>query len=532
MTPLLWLLALGGLTLAVGAFFLGRSAGSRSSEAEHGAARAADRLEAARLLAEEAQAHALAREKNAALERERDRVAAELSAARGELSAALAAASSSQSALAVEQAGARARAESLLATEARLAATESTAAALQKELQHKAAALESANKQIEIEALETEKKLKLLTDAEEKLGNQFKVLAAEIFREKSQHFREESEASLGNLLNPLKERLGDFQLRVEALRDDGIRGRQELKQQIGDLKDLNQQLSSEAGNLVRALKGSSKTQGDWGEFVLEQMLDRAGLRRDHEYRVQTSMAGAENTRARPDVILNLPGGRHLVIDAKVSLVDYSAYCDCEDELARSASLAKHVGSVRAHIKELSGRNYPGLYQLESMDFVVMFVPIEPAFLLAIARDGALWQEAWDKNVLLVSPSTLLFVVRTVAHLWRQERQRSNVQEIVDRGGELYDKFAAFAKDLSELGNKLGDAQKAYDNAYSKLARGKGNAIRQVEMLRTLGARASKEIPRDMLDAAREDAMQEAGLAAFPSDAVSPQGTNGPNGVRE
>ena len=366
-----------------------------------------------------------------------------------------------------------------------------------------------------MEAAEAGKKLQLLADAEEKLENRFKVLAADIFREKSQRFKEENEASLGSLLNPLKERLGDFQNRVEALQKDGVEGRAELRQQIGDLKELNQQLSSDASNLARALKGSSKTQGDWGEFVLEQMLENSGLRRDHEYRVQTSMAGAENSRARPDVILNLPGGRHLVIDAKVSLVDYSAYCDChaEEEGTRAASLGRHVGSVRAHIKELSARNYQSLYELQSMDFVVMFVPIEPAFMLAIARDGALWQEAWDKNVLLVSPSTLLFVIRTVAHLWRQEQQRSNVQEIVKRGGELYDKLAAFAKDLSEVGAKLGDAQKAYDGAYSKLARGKGNAIRQVEMLRALGVKPSKQLPKEMVDAAGDSealAMSEEG----------------------
>ena len=484
---------------ALAGFFFGRSAGAQASQS----ARAGDRLEAERLLAEERQASALAQERSLSAERERERVAGEITSVRSQVVSAADARASAESALAAAEAEGRSRADQLREMRDRLAAAEDLTLTLQKELRTTSASLEGARKQIEIETAETEKKLKLLADAEEKLGNQFKVLAADIFREKSQRFREENETSLGTLLNPLKERLGDFQQRVEALRDDGIRGREELKQQIGDLKELNQQLSSEASNLVRALKGSSKTQGDWGEFVLEQMLEKSGLRRDHEYRVQTSMAGAESSRARPDVILNLPGGRHLVIDAKVSLVDYSAYCDCEDETSRAASLTKHVGSVRSHIRELSNRNYPGLYQLESMDFVVMFVPIEPAFLLAIARDGDLWQEGWDKNVLLVSPSTLLFVVRTVAHLWRQERQRSNVQEIVDRGGELYDKFVAFTKDLTEVGNKLQDAQKSYDSAYSKLARGKGNAIRQVEMLRTLGAKTSKQLPKDLTDMAGE-----------------------------
>lgn len=496
----LLLVLLGVLAGAAIGFFAGRQAGARLG----GESRSAERLEAERRRAEDSQKVALALAEANTAGRERDRSLASLEALRLELADASQALSAARAALAGAEAEGRTRGEHLREKEARLLAANNLAKSLQDELRVAEAALGSARTQIEIESGETEKKLKLLADAEEKLGNQFKVLAAEIFQEKSKLFREENEASLGSLLNPLKERLGDFQQRVEALREDGIKGRVELRQQIGDLKDLNQQLSSEASNLVRALKGSSKTQGDWGEFVLEQMLERAGLRKEHEYRVQTSFAGSEGGRARPDVILNLPGGRHLVIDAKVSLLDYSAYCDCEEESSRAVSLGKHVGSMRGHIKDLSGRNYQGLYQLETMDFVVMFVPIEPAFLLAIARDGALWQEAWDRNVLLVSPSTLLFVVRTVAHLWRQERQRSNVQEIVERGGELYDKFAAFAKDLQEVGTKLGDAQKSYDNAYSKLARGKGNAIRQVEMLRKLGAKTNKPIPKEMLDASGED----------------------------
>ncbi len=495
--PLL-LLVTAFVALLLG-FLLGRWFGGRGE-----ASQARQLLEGERRRAEDSQSLALARAEGAALGRERDRLQGELGTAHGELTAGIQALSGAHSRLAAAEAEGRARADNLREKELRLSSTEMEVARLGGELRKVSAELEGARKQIEVEAAEGEKKLKLLRDAEETLGNQFKVLAADIFREKAQHFKQESEKGLGDMLNPLRERMGEFQQRVEALRDDGIKGREELRQHIGDLKNLNQQLSSEASNLVRALKGSSKTQGDWGEFVLEQMLESAGLRRDHEYRVQTSYAGAENGRSRPDVILNLPGERHLVIDAKVSLLDYSAYCDCDDEPNRAVSLGRHVGSVRSHIKELSARNYQGLYELRSMDFVVMFVPIEPAFLLAIARDGALWQEAWDKNVLLVSPSTLLFVVRTVAHLWRQEQQRNNVQEIVKRGGELYDKLAAFAKDLMDVGTKLGDAQKSYDGAYSKLARGKGNAIRQVEMLRALGVKPSKQMPKELLDTAQED----------------------------
>ncbi len=516
------LLVFTALAALLVGFLLGRWFGGRTGEA----AQARERLESERARAESAQSLALAQAEEAALGRERDRLGGELRAAQTELASNAQTLAGAQGRLAAAEAEGRARADNLREKEVRLSAAEAEIARLQGELRSTGAELEGARRQIEVEAVEGEKKLKLLQDAEEKLGNQFKVLAAEIFREKAQHFKQESEKGLGDLLNPLRERMGEFQQRVEALRDDGIKGREELRQQIGDLKDLNQQLSSEAGNLVRALKGSSKTQGDWGEFVLEQMLENAGLRRDHEYRVQTSYAGAENGRSRPDVILNLPGGRHLVIDAKVSLIDYSSYCDCEDESNRAVSLGKHVGSVRSHIKELSARNYQGLYELRSMDFVVMFVPIEPAFLLAIARDGALWQEAWDKNVLLVSPSTLLFVVRTVAHLWRQEQQRNNVQEIVKRGGELYDKLAAFAKDLMDVGAKLGDAQKAYDGAYSKLARGKGNAIRQVEMLRALGVKPSKQMPKELLDTAQEDLVPELSAAAADGGLFTPNGNHG------
>lgn len=486
------------------AFVTGRSTGRYAA----GEARSAERLEAERRLHEESQHRLRAEERAASAAADRDRVQQLSDALRAQIAEVEKALSIGGARLAATEAESRGREEQLGETRARLTAAEAQGRQLQEKLRETAAALEGARTQIEIEAAESEKKLKLLAEAEEKLGNQFKVLAAEIFQEKSKRFREESEASLGGLLNPLKERMGEFQKKVEALQQDGVVGRTELREQLGNLRALNEQLSSEASNLVRALKGSSKAQGDWGEFVLEQMLESAGLRRGEQFLVQTSYAGAEGGQARPDVVLNLPGRRHLVVDAKVSLVDYSSYCECEDENSRAAALGRHVGSIRAHIKGLSAKNYPGLYGLESIDFVVMFVPIEPAFLLAIARDGALWQEAWEKDVLLVSPSTLLFVLRTVAHLWQREQQQRNVQEIVRRGGELYDKLALFAKDLSDVGTKLGDAQKAYDGAYSKLARGKGNAIRQAEMLRALGARASKQMPRDLVDATQEELLAE------------------------
>jgi DNA recombination protein RmuC len=367
------------------------------------------------------------------------------------------------------------------------------------------------------ERTKADEKIAVLTAAREELSNQFKTLANEILEQKSKAFTEQNKENLTNLLTPLREKFGEFQQKVEGLQKDGIEGRTELRAQIDNLRTLNERLSTDAANLVTALKGSSKTQGDWGEFVLEKLLESAGLREGHEYRVQSIFTRDDRTRARPDVILDLPGGRHLVIDAKVSLGDYDAYCAGEEETAREAALQQHIASIRTHIRELAQRNYQALYGLNSLDFTVMFVPIEPAFMLALAHDGKLWQEAWDRNVLLVSRTTLLFVLRTVAQLWRQEQQTRNVAEIVRRGGELYDKLAAFAKDLIDVGRSLDAARESYDEAYKKLATGKGNAIRQAEMLKTLGIKPVKTMPLALVDAAM-DGDESLELAAVSEDA--------------
>jgi DNA recombination protein RmuC len=342
-----------------------------------------------------------------------------------------------------------------------------------------------------------------ITAARMELSNQFEALANRILEEKSKRFTDQNQANLGNLLNPLREKFGEFQQKVESLEKDGIAGRSELKTQIEQLRSLNAQLSTDATNLVTALRGSSQKQGAWGEYVLESILEACGLRKDIEYRTQESFNREDGSRAKPDVILYLPEDRHLIIDSKVSLNDYNDYCNSDQELLREAARTRHLSSVRNHIKELSQRNYHTLYGLNSPDFVIMFVPIEPAFMLALASDGKLWEGAWGKNILLVGPSTLLFVLRIVAQLGRQEQQKKNVQEIVRRGGELYDKLAAFAKDLTDVGKKLDDARGAYDEAYKKLAEGKGNVIRQAEMLKSLGIKPTKTMPAAMRDLAME-----------------------------
>ena len=392
---------------------------------------------------------------------------------------------------------------------------------------------QSAKLQAEIAGLESrldsersgfQEKLALLSSAREELSNQFKSLASDILEEKSRRFTEQNQANLGNLITPLKEKFGEFQQKVESLEKDGVAGRSELKTQIEQLRSLNERLSEDATNLVSALRGSTKAQGEWGEVVLERILESSGLRRDHEYRMQETLFREDGRRARLDIIVDLPEGRHLVLDSKVSLNDYNDYCRAVDDTIREAALTRHLASVRKHIRELSQRDYSSLYSLNSLDFVVMFIPIEPAFMLALSGDGKLWQEAWEKNILLVSPSTLLFVLRTVAHLWRQELQKRNVQEIVKRGGDLYDKLAAFAKDLTDVGKKLDDAKGAYEEAYKKLAEGRGNVIRQAEMLRSLGIKPTKSIPSGMVDLAME---QE--LFDEPEESEAPFQLEAPNG---
>ena len=345
-------------------------------------------------------------------------------------------------------------------------------------------------------------KIALLQEARESLGNQFKALANDILEDKSKRFAEQNQASLGSLLEPLRLRLSDFQQRVDSYYDAEGKQRSALSEQVRQLAALNQAMSADARNLTSALKGSSKTQGNWGELILERVLEASGLRRDLHYHVQASHTREDGTRAQPDVVIDLPGERKLVVDAKVSLLAYEAFVSADDEELRRAAQKRHVQSLRAHIEGLSRKRYEDLYGLKSLDFVLMFVPIEPAFMLAISADEQLFMDAWERNVLLVSPSTLLFVVRTVAHLWRQEDQGRNAQQIAERGRALYDKLADFVKDLEGVGGSLKAAQGAYDKAYNKLAGGKGNAIRQAQMLIELGVKSDKSFSAAALELSR------------------------------
>lgn len=270
---------------------------------------------------------------------------------------------------------------------------------------------------------------------------------------------------------------------------------------------LNRQLSDDAHNLTDALKGQSKTRGDWGELILERVLEVSGLRKDHEYTVQVSHTREDGSRVQPDVVIHLPDDRQLVVDSKVSLMAYLKYTEAGDDEQRSIAVKGHLNSIRTHISGLSGKNYQDLYGIKSPDFVIMFIPIEPAFALAISSDIALWQEAWNKNVLIVSPSTLLFVIRTVAHIWRQERQNQNAQEIAERGGRLYDKFKSFVDDLEKVGERIRQTQDSYERARGKLCNGSGNLIRQAEMLKELGVKPKRSIREEILEEALEGDFQ-------------------------
>lgn len=358
--------------------------------------------------------------------------------------------------------------------------------------------------QLDAERAQSGEKIALLNDAKTQLSDQFKVLANDILEEKSKRFTEQNQSNLDQILSPLKVKLHEFQSKVEEVYVQEGKERSTLAEQVKQLMSLNKQMSQDAHNLTSALKGQAKTQGNWGEFILERVLENSGLNRGEHYKTQENHGREDGSRAQPDVIIYLPEGRHLVVDAKVSIVAYNDYANEDSELARNVALKRHLDSVRSHIKGLSSKNYQELYQLKSLDFVIMFVPVEPAFMLAITEDSELWQEAWAKNVLLVSPSTLLFVVRTVANLWRQEQQTRNAQDIAKRGGELYDKLVGFVVDFEKIGGRLKQAQHSYDDAFRKLTIGNGNVIRQAQMLKDMGIKPSKSLPTTMIESALEE----------------------------
>ncbi|WP_277374908.1 DNA recombination protein RmuC [Pseudomonas sp. AA-38] len=337
-----------------------------------------------------------------------------------------------------------------------------------------------------------------LQGARDELRAQFAELATKIFDEREQRFAESSQQRLGQLLDPLKERIQAFEKRVDESYQQEARERFSLGKELERLQQLNQRLGDEATNLTRALKGQ-KTQGNWGELVLERVLEHAGLEKGREYRTQVSLKSASGERYQPDVLVNLPGERQVIVDAKVSLNAYQQFIAAEDEASRQQALKQHLLSLRSHLKGLSGKDYQRLEGLHSLDFVLLFVPIEAAFAAALQAEPNLFQEAFEQQVVIVSPTTLLATLRVIDSLWRQERQGQNAREIAERAGQLYDKFVAFIADLDEMGSRLQQLDKAYAAARNKLIDGRGNLVGRVENLRLLGARASKNLPADLLE---------------------------------
>ncbi|PIO96150.1 hypothetical protein CJ014_26910 [Pleomorphomonas carboxyditropha] len=379
-------------------------------------------------------------------------------------------------------------------------------------------ALTDMRSRAEEERKAANEKLALLQEARTQLSDQFKALAADILEEKSKSFSEANRASLGTLIDPLKVQLADFKGKVEEVYINEAKERSALGEQVRQLFNLNQQLSRDAHNLTSALRGQNKSQGNWGELILERVLEAAGLVKGLHFTPQESHARDDGSRIQPDVVLNLPGQRFMVIDSKVSLNAYELFSTAEEDGAREAALRRHLDSIRGHIRDLSAKNYQEIHGLAALDFVILFVPIEPAFLVAITRDAELWHQAWEKNILLVSPSSLLFVVRIVAQLWQKEQQSKNAQDIAKRGAELYDKFVGFVEDLDKVGKGLKDAQSAYERAYGKFATGRGNVVRQAEMLRALGLKTAKRLDASLLETA--DADEETGALPAPEDQPS------------
>jgi DNA recombination protein RmuC len=357
-------------------------------------------------------------------------------------------------------------------------------------------------------ALDSERKqglgrIESLNEAKEALTIQFKNLANDILDDKTRRFTEQNALSLDALLKPLQTKLTEFKEQVSTSYANESRERFALKSEIERLSALNVKMSDETRSLTQALKGDSKVQGNWGELVLESILESSGLRKGEEYLVQDNHTQVDGSRLQPDIVVRLPEGRHLVVDSKVSITAYARYAESVDADTAQIELNAHIQSLRQHIQGLSSKNYSSLYGVGSVDFVLMFIPIEPAFLLALKSAPNLYQEALAKNIVLVCPSTLMATLRTVAHLWRQDHQNKNALEIARQCGALYDKFVGFVDDMDKLGQRIDQAQTSYHDAFNKLKTGKGNLIRTAERVRELGVKPSKTLPTGLLDSTAE-----------------------------
>ena len=372
------------------------------------------------------------------------------------------------------------------------------------------------------QAKQAEEKLAMLREAKAQLTAEFKNLANDIFEDKSKRFTEQNKTNLDTLLKPLSGQLQDFQKRVEETYDKESKERFSLVKEIKSLQELNSRISDDAVSLTNALKGDNKTQGSWGELKLERILEASGLEKGVEYDVQVSLKGEEGQRLQPDVLIHLPEHKDVIVDSKMTLKAYHDYVRAEEEGEKEQAAVQHLQSIKNHIKELSSKDYHTIPGLRSLDFVLLFLPIEDAFSLAVQRDQTLFATAFEKNIILVGPSTLLATLRTIHSIWRHEYQSQNAQEIAKRAGDLYDKFVNFVGDLDAVGERIGKVQESYDSARNKLVSGRGNLINRAETLKKLGAKANKQLSRELVSEA-----ENLQLVESPQREKSPQRDESP-----
>lgn len=361
-------------------------------------------------------------------------------------------------------------------------------------------AIQLSKKEVDFENLwERHKEQKNeITDLQEKFTKEFENLANKILEEKSAKFTEQNSVNMKNILLPLQDKIQGFEKKVEQTHKESIDYHAALRQQIVGLSEMNAQMSKETLNLTKALKGDSKMQGNWGELVLERVLEKSGLEKGREYEVQQSFTNNEGNRVFPDVVINLPDGKKMIVDSKVSLVAYEKWINEESEILKIDFLKEHVSSIKRHVEQLGSKNYHDLYQIESPDFVLLFIPIEPAFAIALNDDATLYNKAFDKNIVIVTPTTLLATLRTIDSMWTNQKQQENAFEIARQAGALYDKFEGFVTDLVRIGNKIKDTKTEYESAMSKLVDGRGNLISSVEKLKKMGAKAKKSLPENII----------------------------------
>lgn len=342
---------------------------------------------------------------------------------------------------------------------------------------------------------------------QEKFTKEFENLANKILDEKSSKFTEQNKENMKNILSPLQDKIQLFEKKVEDTHKESIDYHAALRQQILGLREMNLQMSKETINLTKALKGDSKMQGNWGELVLERVLEKSGLEKDREYYVQQSHTNEEGNRVFPDVVINLPDGKKMIVDSKVSLTAYEKYINEEDDSLKISFLKEHVNSIKRHVEQLGDKNYHDLYQIESPDFVLLFIPMEPAFALALNEDTSLYNKAFEKNIVIVTPSTLLATLRTIDSMWANQKQQENAFEIARQAGALYDKFEGFVADLIKIGKKIDESKTEYQGAMNKLVDGKGNLITSIEKLKKMGAKAKKALPESILKRAETDEIE-------------------------